>query len=106
VTRKRRQRVLDVDERGRVVGFAPPMRQRAQGESIAGPVEDWIDANRDALATMERVARAIADAMLVPVELVLELLAKLKGLPMFLAVAYVLVQLTKREHRQLRGRRA
>jgi len=99
--------VIDVDEQGRVVGFRP-----ARVEATAGPAElagnpllDPIPDRED----LERVARGIADIVLVPIEIVTDLIRKIEGLPFFALVAYVLYKVTTNEitdnRRRARGRR-
>ena len=54
---------------------------------------------------LDEVAKIIADIALVPIEIVLAIIKKLEGIPKFLLVAFVLYEVTKREHQALRAAR-
>jgi hypothetical protein len=104
----KRRRAIDIDERGRVIGFVrAPQSELALGG--AGEPQDPVrvirDGLRDSLETAGELARELAEIMMTPIELAIQIIAKLKGLPMFLLVGYVLVEATKREHRSLRAGR-
>jgi hypothetical protein len=103
--RRLAQRAIDIDENGRVIGVAPELAITASQTQHASYLGDADTAARRRgpgiipdLDDLNTIARTIADLALVPVEIVIGVMRKLEGLPKFLLVGWVLVELTKREH--------
>jgi hypothetical protein len=104
--RRLAQRAIDIDENGRVIGVVPELAitasSPAQHASYLGDVDTAARRRGPGiipdLDDLNTVARTIADLALVPVEIVVGVMRKLEGLPKFLLVGWVLVELTKREH--------
>ena len=110
--RRLANRAIDIDARGRVVGFVSHKDSRRELErgtpadiTLAGAGDD-VDANLRRRGPgiypdrgdLDAVARWIADIALVPIEIVVSIIRKLEGMPKAIAVGLVLYELTKREH--------